>query len=233
MQIFLGILSAVVIFLLREALIHARQQKEVAARLSSYVTHWKAKLILEDGLFKISHIGMKWQEEIRGLIRIGADTKEIKKVDEKYQSKITEILKKLEENQDDLTKELKEGFVKLEANEGLKNETLAVLRSAKESLLRGNSFISDQDAAKLGYEHSFFCVSLKMHLISLIDSVIFFLLAFNSSNLVFDNYKKLFESIFREAILASKDIELLSSSVDRFTKSTVFGIAFRNINHGL
>jgi len=233
MEIFLGIVSAIVIFLLREALIHARQQKEISARLFSYVTHWKSKLIQEDGLFKISYIGMKWQEEVESHIQAGADAKELMKIEDKYKDKINEILKQIEENSTDLTNELKEAFVKLESSEGLKNEILSMLHSAKDSILSGKTFISDQDAAKLGHEYSFFCVSLKMHLISLIDSAIILIQAYDSKSLEYEKYKQLFETTFREAILTSKDIELLSGSLERFTKSTVFGIAFRNINYGL
>jgi len=233
MEIFLGIVSAIVIFLFREALIHARQQKEISARLFSYVTHWKSKLIQEDGLFKIAHIGMKWQKEERSHIQAGTNAKELIKIEEKYKEKINEILKKFEENSDDLTKEIKEGFVKLESSEGLKSEVLSMLRSTKESILSGKTFISDQDAAKLGHEHSFFCVSLKMHLISLIDSAIILLQAFDSKSLEYKQYKQLFETIFKEAILTSKDIELLSGSLEKYTESTVFGIAVRNINYGL
>jgi hypothetical protein len=72
-----------------------------------------------------------------------------------------------------------------------------------------------------------------MHLISLIDTAIILIQAFDSKSLEYEKYKQLFETIFKEAILTSKDIELLSDSLGRFTESTVFGIAFRNINYGL
>ncbi|MET0061796.1 MAG: hypothetical protein ABW176_05820 [Candidatus Thiodiazotropha endolucinida] len=233
MEIVLGIVSAIIIFLLREALIHARQQKEIAARLFSYVTHWKYNIIFEDGIFKLSQVGIKWQDELTKLIRAGTNIKEAIKVDEKYEGIINDLFIKIEENSDNLTEELKQGFIKLESGDDLKNETLSILRSTKESILSGKTFITDQDAAKLGHHYSYVCVRLKLHLISLIDSAIFTLQAFDSNNLEYSKYKKHLEDILRVAILISKDIQLLSESLDRYTSSSVFTIAFSNLNYDL
>lgn len=68
MQIFWGIISATVIFLLREYYLRSMQQKEISTRLFAYVLHWKTKLTQDKGLFNISFIGILWQNKTVDLV---------------------------------------------------------------------------------------------------------------------------------------------------------------------
>jgi len=233
MEIFWGIISAILIFLFRESLSNARQQKEIAARLASYILHWKMKLIKEDGFFKLSYIGMKWQTEINKKMRSGTKAEEITKVDKEYEEKLNKMFQELEKNSIEIIGSIKEGLGKLEANGALKSELIALLKSYKESLLNGNMFISDQDASKLGHGYSYACVSLKSHLISLVESGILFILMFESKNLEYDKFKKLFESMLKDWIYASKDMEFLSSVIDKYTKASTVNVAVKDLLNAL
>lgn len=217
MNIVLGFISAYIIFLLREWHLYSRSQKEIAYRLSSYLLHWTMKIIEEEGWFKVSQIGFKWQEEIRGSIKQKKGTKDFIAIENKYEENLNKLFSSFAEQSEELTEEIKKALLKLEAGKESKNEIINILRSTKDSILSGKTFISDQDASKLGHSYSFYCVSLKMHLVSLIDSGVVFLQMFDSTNLEYEEYKPIFESILKESILASKDIEFLSEAVKNYT----------------
>ncbi len=216
MEIFWGIYSAVVIFLIREYYLKSQQQKEIAARLFGYIYHWQTKLLEEDGLFNISYIGIKWQNEMDKKIRKGATPYDLLEINKEFEEKINKLFSFLDTKHDEINATIKEAFERIERTPELKAEFVSQLKNYKSSIIEGKMFITDQDAAKLGHMYSYSCIALKAHLISLVDNAIFFTISFDSKNLEYSEYKHMLKILIKEWIYASKHMQFLSDITKKF-----------------
>ena len=217
-QIILGVFTAAFLIFLRNAQQKAQTQKIAATRLRSYLMYWHG-FVLENDLFNIFHMGVKWNEEIQKIIEKGGSAEELVSLKDEKRKELEGLKKEIEEESEkiDIDKEaLKKAISKIPPNTS--ENILQYSMKTEQNIVDGKTFITDDEASCLGTYTAQTAIELKMHLISMLNSGVGLLFVVFADPEDFE-LKKHSDDIVKlvwKGILVSKHIDSLTKEVDFF-----------------
>ena len=234
-QVIVGIFTAALLIFFRNAHVTAQKQKVIATRLRSYLLYWNG-WILDNDMFNVFYLGVKWNKEIRETIKKGGGAEDFVKLKEEKKKMVDEI-KEMIESEANTIKFDKETMIKA-LNRLPPNTAETILQFAMKSeqnLLDGKTFISDEDASYLGIYFAQICVEMKMNLISIMNQGVGLILDFLSDSENFDLKASANElsQIIWKAVLVSKDIDTLTNRINVYTEESLFNLTLKNMGSRL
>jgi hypothetical protein len=240
LTIIFGVLTSAVIFYVTSSMVLAQKQLVAATRLASYLSYWQS-WILEIGLFPLYHEGMKWNKEVREILRKGGTAKDVLKLEEEKKKFISELKQDIAHGDADKQAQGENEFDKeklIEAVQKLPKETLPSIlewaKTARQNLIEGKTFISDEEATSLGLAFTHNSIQLKMHLLDVIDAGSWLIVSLVSAPAEF-NIESLVDQIAKmlwKGILISRNIDTLSDSARALSSKSVLSLTLRNIRNG-
>lgn len=228
MTIFLGAISAILVFYFRECLKLANEKQEILARLESYLHHWSVKLISgDDNIFKLTSIGYRWAEKYRGC----KTTQEILSVDKDMNAKLDEMKIELLKN-DTLNKYIDD--IRKKKNETLTEGSISyeLMSEYRRDIIDGKTYPADSELAKLGANASKMAVSLKLNMVSLIEDVLIFIKILENE----PNQVKESEAVWKlyiDWLKLNRDKRLLIQYSEKELSKSLFSSAVENFLKGL
>lgn len=235
LQVIVGIFSAALLILFRNAHVTAQKQKVIATRLRSYLLYWNG-WILDNDVFNVYYLGVEWNKETQEIIKKGGGAEALVKLEDEKKKMVDEIKEKIESEHESIKFD-KETIVKT-LNRLPSNRAETILQYAMKSeqnLLDGKTFISDEDASYLGTYFAQICVEMKMNLISMMSQGVGLILEFSSDPENFDlkSSAKELSQIIWKAVLVSKDIDTLTNRINVYTENSLFYLTLKNMSSRL
>jgi hypothetical protein len=235
LTIVLTAVSGAVAFYLTSSLLLAQKQLVAATRLSGYLAYWQ-NWFLENEMFALYFMGMKWNEELREVVKKHGGEKEALKLREEKKKLLSQMKEEIEKRgveygvakiADDIRRLPKEQIVTV----------LESFKSSSQNIIDGKTFISDEEAASLGVAFAHNSIELKMILVDLLDSATMMLVASTSTvsapaNLDIKDFSNELSQIMWKGILVSKNIDLLARSARAIASKSVLALTLQNIRTG-
>ena len=203
----------------------------MAIRLKSYLNYWQ-RLVLENDWFSIFYIGIKWNEDIKEIVKKGGTAEHLLELEEGKKKLILEMQEAIRSGEHDekFSKEKIINEIQKIPNPVLDDLMKYAIENEKH-LLDGKTFISDEDASCLDAFMAEICIELKMKLISIIydGTLLLVKVSSDSKNFEIKNYSKELSQLTWNAVLVSKNIDSLSSQVDRIVEKSIFELTIENL----
>lgn len=223
-KILIGIITAILLIILKEAHTKAHKQKIIINKIESYLSYWQ-KMIIENDFFGIYNQGIEWNKAEIDLISKDKGAEALVELE----NAIKEALQGRKDN-------IKKGLPKLEATirEKIPEKTLPLiyqdLTDGVKNLVEGKSFISDEEASCLDLYISKTAISLKLELISLINLLkVLVIITVNSpSNKLENDIDQISKGILK-VILISKHMDSLSMQLKTLRNESIVKLTIKNI----
>ena len=108
---------------------------------------------------------------------------------------------------------------------------MAQALSSEQNLIDGKTFVSDEAASHLDLYSAKLCIELKMKLIALMSPLVILMLRVAEDGKSFEpkNYAQEISELTWKAILVSKDIDSLSTSIEKYISKSVFALTLDNV----
>ena len=230
-EILIGIFTAAFLMFLRSANVTANRQKVTAIQLKGYLSYWQQQIIEHD-FFSIYYFGVKWNKEIKELVKNGGSAEDIVKLNEEKKKTALELKEAIESEPPEVAfnKELTIRSIENIPKNVLDN-LMAYALSSEQNLVDGKTFVSDEAASHLDPYSAQVCIELKMKLIALISPLVILILRVAEDGKGFEpkNYAQEISELTWKAILVSKDIDALSTSIEKYISKSVFTLTLDNV----
>jgi len=227
-NVLVGVISAVIVFYFRECLRLAHQQRDVAARLNSYLHYWTLKNFEgDDGLSRLSAIGYRWAE---GLAKCKT-SQEMLEIDDEFNGNLDKLLETGALNQEEL-QEIENSFSEIRDNPEYKKELIAYLKEYRRDILDGKIFPPDQEVAKLGDNFSKLIISFKMEQVNLIENLHTLFIYIDTKNSPYKLKDSTLKLIIKWVKL-NRDKDMLIKMLDKFLEQKITERTFHNFIIGL
>lgn len=233
LTIIIGVATTAVAFYFTSSMLLAQRQIIAASRLSAYLTYWQ-NWFLEEGLFGLYHEGIKWNKEVQEIRkRRGADVgKDLVQLQEEKKKIVTQVREALEKGGAEYGHEKIIQDLQRMPKESL-SSVLEVLKTARQNLVDGKTFISDEGAATLGAAFAHTCIELKMGIIDVLDSGTMMLVTVGTpDNFHLKDFSTSFSQIIWKGILISKNIDLLTRAAHAISSKSVLALTLQNVRNG-
>ena len=230
-EILVGIFTAAFLMFLRNANVTANRQKVTAVQLKAYLSYWQQQIIEHD-FFSIYYFGVKWNKEIKELVKNGGSPEDIVKLNEEKKETSLKLKDAIESESPDVPfdKELIIRSIEKIPKSVLDN-FMAQALSSEQNLVDGKTFVSDENASHLDLYSAQVCIELKMKLIALMFPIVILMLRVAEDGESFQpkNYAQEISELTWKAILVSKDIDSLSTSIEKYISKSVFMLTLDNV----
>lgn len=230
-EVLIGIFTAAFLMFLRSANLLAQRQKSAAVQLNSYLQYWK-RLVFDNDWFSVFHAGVKWNKDAKELIEKGGGAEELVKLEESKKAIVDELREALETESSDFEEAASE-FRKIIKNTPPKilDDLMSFTLTSNQNLIEGKTFISDEDASHFHAYIASVCIDLKMKIVNVMTSLVALVIRISADPDSFeikDQSKEISELIW-QAILISKDIDLLSTGIEKYVKKSIFELTIDNV----
>ena len=231
MKILLGVIATVAAFYVTSSMLLAQKQLVAGTRLSGYLSYWQ-NWILERGYSKIYALGALWNKEDLDVRKSRAGPTDLIKLQEQRRKQLEDLKKKLEEGSVFDANELARQVHRF-PKDSIAN-VLESSRIAKQNIVEGKTFISDEEATALGVPFTHKCIELKMGIIDLIDSGATFVTVLLTSPEEFDikNFSTEIAEVIWKAISVARNIDLLAAPARVISSKSVLALTVQNVMTG-
>lgn len=209
----------------------AQKQLVAATRLSGYLSYWQ-NWILERGYSKLYALGAVWNKEDLEVRKSDGGPTDLIKLHEERRKQLGDIKQKLEEggifDGNELARQVqrfpKDSIADVLGSSGI----------AKQNIVEGKTFISDEEATTLGVLFTHKCIELKMGIIDLIDSGGMFVAVLLASPETFDikNFSTEIAEVIWKAISVVRSIDLLAAPARVISSKSVLALTVQNVMTG-
>lgn len=227
--VLLGILAASAIFYIRSSMLLAIKQRTAAVRLEAYLNYWTT-LVLDNDLFSVFYVGVKWNEEIREVIAKGGSLEDLANLTKEKKKIIEDIRKGIRESQIDIdAADIRQKLDKIPPE--FMGSILDYAKQFRQNILEGKTFLSDDEAAALGRPLMSSILEMKMNIISVADSVIMIMLTFvnDPESFKLNEYENEIAQCVWKAVVISRLIDSLKKSASRVAETSVVTLTGRNM----
>jgi len=212
----------------------AQKQLLAATRLQAYLLHY-GRLMMDWKAYPIFHLGKEWDKEEQAIIQRGGKPEELVDLtDEKRKlwEQVTEAVQKSGVVPESMFASVHEAISNIRSTDV--PLMLDSLKTGRQNLLTGSTFITDEEATYLGAFMATNAISLKMGIIELMDGTVFLLTRNVDSSEQLDPKKFMadFTKLLFRAMNVSKDYCKLLRECQTFTSSSVLKLTWRNIKQG-
>lgn len=229
-KIILGLITAAILIVIKDAHSKAHKQKVVSTRLHTYLIYWR-KIILENDFLGIFYVkGVAWNQELISLMQNGASATDLLKLNEDKKSELIKIKESLL-SQDELFSSNEIKTLQGKLSDGEAERFINTAKLSTQNLIDGKTFISDDDASNLSSAIAQLTIEIKMNLISLTNSSVSLLTHMASEKKPFDHKNHIDEIVkmIWLGITTSKNIDLLLRKTEKISSDSVIKLTVKNI----
>lgn len=115
-----------------------------------------------------------------------------------------------------------------------KDSIFEFARVAKQNIIEGKTFISDEEATTLGVAFTTKCIELKMGMLNLVDGVTGLMIALvdGPTNFEIKDYSAELADMIWKGISVSRNIELTARAAKAISSKSVLALTFENMITG-
>jgi hypothetical protein len=225
----IGVLTAYI----GACLLLAQKQLIAATRLQSYLMHWQ-NWILENDMFSVFNHGKEWNKEIKVIQERGGTIEEIVELgNQKKDLFLNQLKAHIEKEGMPFDRSLLVSEIGKMPRESL-NSILDFCKTARQNLIEGKTYITDEEASTLGLAMASKAIEVKMGILDLIDGTALLAAYIVGKPEEFDvkDHAQQIARMFWKGVEVSRHLDKLFEFVQVFTRRSVLKLTWMNIKNG-
>lgn len=229
-DLFVAVVSIAFLVYFRGAYLFAQKQKLVATKLYSYSRFWQSFLVDNSDFFDLFYLGIEWSNEIQELIKKGGQAEDMLEIKNRKRKKLSDIEEAIREGNGINERELMEKMARYGSHFEV-TTFLDISAQAKQNILDGKTFITDEEVSYLGDYYASVVIGIKMNIMIAFDKIVGVIARYLNDPEQFSVRKEADEisQVLWYTILAAKDFDLLNRHLDHTRKKNILTLTIENM----